>query len=148
MLSTCRQRRLYVSQNALFASPYGIGKPGDGVAVVLEMDGNQFDSGATLRAPGERQYSGLDRTDVLIETNHFLKRTPPPTSGDSWERYQEIWRRIQVATDPNRPDNPSGDDRIDTQDARWIMQGPQRPSTLIYFAFEPDLLRAQIAIQS
>ncbi|HUU02421.1 MAG TPA: C45 family autoproteolytic acyltransferase/hydrolase [Myxococcota bacterium] len=148
VLDTYRKRRLYVSQNALFATPHRVDKPDDQVAAVLEIDGNQFDLGATWRAPSETQYSGLGRTDVLIETNHFLKRTTPPDSGDSWERYQEINRRIAVATDASQPDNPTGDGEIDAQDARWIMQGPQRSSTLIYFLFEPNSMRIQVAFQT
>lgn len=136
-----------VSQNALYATPYGQGKPDDQVAAVFEVDGNDFDAGATHRAPSETQYSGLGRTDVIIETNHMLKRIDQPGGADSVERYDEIARRIDVATDPADPDNPTGDDVLDAIDATWIMQGAKRAHTVQHFVFEPDELRVHVSLQ-
>jgi hypothetical protein len=72
----------------------------------------------------------------------------PPTSGDSKERYDEIWRRIQLALDPGDLENPTGDGIIDTVDTRWIMDGVSRSSTITFAIFEPNARRIHVSFQA
>jgi hypothetical protein len=149
VVAAYRQHRVYVSQNSLYATPYGDGKPDDQVAAVLESDGNDLESGTTHRKPSETAYSGLSRTDVIIETNHMLKRVDKADpASNSVMRYMKIWERIQASTNATHPDNPTRDATIDATDAQWIMQGVGVSNTILFAIFEPDARRVHVAIQS
>lgn len=148
VVAAYRKHRVYVSQNSLYATPHGDGKPDDQVAAVLESDGNDFESGTTHRMPSETSYSGLSRTDVIIETNHMLKRVNKAGGDNSVMRYEKIWERIQASTNAAHPENPTRDATINATDAQWIMQGVGVSGTILFSIFEPDARRIHVAFQS
>jgi len=75
---------------------YSAAAEGPGGAV-FEYDGasDHADGQATVRVPGEDP--GLTTADAIACTNHYVKRTTPPTSGNSFERLATLQAGIDAA---------------------------------------------------
>jgi hypothetical protein len=86
-------RRQLVGNNLHLSFPVA---RGDGIgAVVFEYDGGDSPDGqVTVRYPGEDP--GLQRPDAIVATNHYLKRSAPDTSGDSFDRLASLQAAITV----------------------------------------------------
>ena len=84
-----------VGNNLHLSYPVGAGSPGG--AVVFEYDGatDHEDGQVTARKPGED--ADLVTPDAIACTNHYVKRTEPPTQGDSYGRQQALLAGIEAA---------------------------------------------------
>ncbi len=84
-----------VGNNLHLSYPTGSDSPGG--AVVFEYDGatDHEDGQATVRESGE--YADMGTPDALACTNHYIKRTDPPTEGDSYDRHHTLIDGIDAA---------------------------------------------------
>jgi len=66
-------------------------------AVVFEYDGasDHADGQATVRFPGDDP--GLTTADAITCTNHYINRSTPPTSGNSYDRLATLQAGIDAA---------------------------------------------------
>jgi hypothetical protein len=84
-----------VGNNLHMSYPSAAGSPGG--AVVFEYDGatDHADGQATVREAGED--TDLATPDAIACTNHYVKRTDPPTEGDSYDRHQTLIAGIDAS---------------------------------------------------
>ena len=71
---------------------------GDGIGgVVFEYDGasDAPDGQVTVRYPGDDPDES--RPDAIVAANHYIKRAPPDTEGNSWERLWSLRNDIDAA---------------------------------------------------
>ena len=89
-------RRQYTGNNLHLSFPLARGDGTTG-AVVFEYDGDSEapDGQVTVRRPGEDP--ALARLDAIVATNHYVKREPPDTSGDSFERARTLRAAVDTA---------------------------------------------------
>jgi hypothetical protein len=93
--ATLEARPQSVGNNLHLSFPTALG--GGIGGVVLEYDGasDAPDGQVTVRRPGEDP--SLDRTDAIVATNHYIKRTAPDTAGDSFDRSESLRADIRTA---------------------------------------------------
>ena len=84
-----------VGNNLHLSYPNGTASPGG--AVVFEYDGatDHEDGQATVRQPGD--YPDMGTPDALACTNHYVKRSDPPSDGDSYDRHHTLIDGIGAA---------------------------------------------------
>ncbi len=91
-------RRQIVGNNLHLSFPM---ERGGGIGgVVFEYDGaaDAPDGQVTVRWPGED--AEMTRQDAIVAANHYIKREPPATDGDSYERLVSLRTDIDAA-EPN-----------------------------------------------
>lgn len=88
-------RRQKVGNNLHMSFPTALG--GGIGGVVFEYDGasDAPDGQVTVRRPGEDP--AFDRTDAIVATNHYIKRSAPDTSGDSYDRSASLRTDVDAA---------------------------------------------------
>ncbi|MCK6503228.1 C45 family autoproteolytic acyltransferase/hydrolase [Myxococcota bacterium] len=107
------ERPQNVGNNLHLSWPMARAVDGTGAAV-LEYDGasDHQDGRVTVRGPtGDPEQA---RTDAVVTTNHYIARSPAPTSGDSWERASLLRQAIDAGAPLGGLDREGGRAALET----------------------------------